>query len=256
MGAGVAWRVLGGSMHQIAFELKRGHLKTVAYGEKAMRGVDGMTAARFDLLCLLRQKSILGGGPPLTTGISQRELWQRLDLDKSTVSKMLCRLEEMGWVRRTRPTERRDWRSKKVFVTALGLQRIAKAMRIIFRERTLLGYFERIFKNVRPWKYKHVVEGLFEVCETIELIADCFGDRSLVWYDYGPQLLYGPLDSDYFARERFHPLYVPCPTPRTPNAPRKGPRLPCRPFEFSDYENAVRAVLWGDDKRRRARTTH
>jgi DNA-binding MarR family transcriptional regulator len=239
-------------MHQISFELKRGHLRTVAWGERAMSGVPDMTAARFDLLCLLREKSILGEGEPLTTGIRQRELWTRLDLDKSTISKMLTRLEEMGWVRRTRSPRPGEWRNKIVFVTALGLRRIAKAMRIMFRQRMMLSYFERIFKASAPWKHKHVVRSLLQVWETIQYIADCFGDRSIVCYDFGPQLAEGPWDFlDFRKRIDFHPLYAPPPTPRMPTPPRKGPRLPCRPFEFTPYENALRDGLWGDDKRRR-----
>jgi DNA-binding MarR family transcriptional regulator len=244
-------------MHQISFDLKRAHLRTVAYGEAALRGVGGMTAARFDLLCLLREKSIFRGTPPLSTGIPQRELWYRLDVDKSTVSKMLTRLEEMGWVWRARSTLRGDWRSKKVFVTPLGLQRIARAMRIMFRQRTLLSYFERIFKAAAPWKFKHIVRSLLEVQETIQFIAESFGDRSIVCYDFGPQLFEGPWDFvDHQTRRPFSPLYIPCPTPRMAR-PRKGPRLPTRPFEFTPYENAIRDGLWGDDKRRRRpRTTH
>jgi DNA-binding MarR family transcriptional regulator len=211
-----------------------------------------MTAARFDLLFLLREKSILGEGDPLTTGIPQRELWTRLDLDKSTISKMLTRLEEMGWVRRTRSTRRGDWRSKMVFATALGLQRIAKAMRVMFRQRTLLSYFERILKDREP--RKHVVKSLLDAYDVIHYIADCFGDRSIVCYDFGPQLAEGPWDFlDFRHRKDFHPLYTPPPKPRMPPA-RKGPRLPRRPFEFTPYENAVRDGLWGDEKRRRQRT--
>jgi DNA-binding MarR family transcriptional regulator len=242
-------------MHQISFDLKRAHLRTVAWGEAALRGVGGMTAARFDLLCLLRQKSILYGREPLTAGIRQQELWSRLDLDKSTISKMLTRLEEMGWVRRTRSPRRGEWRNKIVFVTALGLRRIAKAMRIMFRQRLLLSYFERIFKASPPWKHKHIVKSLLAVWETVQYIADCFGDRSIVCYDFGPRLAEGPWDFvDHRTRKTFHPLYAPPPTPRMPTPPRKGPRLPCRPFEFSAYENAVRDGLWGDDKRRRRRS--
>jgi len=241
-------------MHQIAFDLKRGHLRTVAYGEKAMRGVDGMTAARFDLLCMIRQQQILEGGDMLTTGIPQRQIWTRLDVDKSTVSKMLCRLEEMGWVQRARSTARGDWRTKKVCLTPLGLMRIAKAMRIMFRQRTMLKYFERIFKD-GPWRSKHVAQNLFEVSDTIQYVAACFGDRSIGCYDDATQLAEGSwcfLDSFY--RRPFHILYEPCPRPRMPSAPRKGPRLPCRPMEYTDYENSIRAVIWGDEKRRRRRS--
>jgi DNA-binding MarR family transcriptional regulator len=245
-------------MHQISFELKRGHLRTVARGERAMSGVPDMTAARFDLLCLLREKSILGETEPLTTGIRQRELWTRLDLHKTTKSKMLTRLVLWGWVRRARSPRPGEWRNKIVFVTPLGLRRIAKAMRIMFRQRMMLSYFERIFKASMPWKHKHVVKSLLEVWETVQYIADCFGDRSIVCYDFGPQLAEGPWDFlDFRKRIDFHPLYAPPPTPRMPTPPRKGPRLPCRPFEFTPYENALRDGLWGDDKRRRRpRTTH
>ena len=243
-------------MHQIAFDLKRGHLRTVAYGEKAMQGVGGMTAARFDLLCMIRQQQILEGGDMLTTGVLQRELWSRLDLDKSTVSKMLCRLEEMGWVRRARSSSPGDWRTKKVVLTSLGLERIAKAMRVMFRQRTMLKYFERIFK-AGTWGSKHVMQNVFDVSEAIQYVASCFGDRSIGCYEHGAQLADGIrcfLDRSY--RRPFHHLYEPCPTPRMPSAPRKGPRLPRRPFEFTAYENAIRDYLWGDEKRRRTRGAH
>jgi len=213
-----------------------------------------MTAARFVLLCVMRLKAIVHGDfatdDPLRIGMAQREIWSRLDVDKSTVSKMLRRLEEMGWIRRERSKAPGDYRTKKVFFTKLGLQRIAKAMRIMFRQRTLLKYFERIFK-AGNWRFKHVVKNLQTVSESIQYVADCFGDRSIVCYDYGPLLDEGPWDFwDYRKRLPFHPLYVPCPMPRMPPV-RKGPRLPKRPFEFTDYENAIRDVIWGTEKRRR-----
>ena len=238
-------------MHQIAFDLKRGHLRTVAWGETALRGVGGMTAARFDLLCLLRQKNLLDpdyGHGPLRDGLPQHELSNRLDLHKSTVSKMLTRLEAMGWIRRERSTKPGDWRTKKVFFTPLGLQRIAKAMRVMFRQRTMLKYFERIFK-IGKWRFTHVVKNLLEVSETIQYVADCFGDRSIICYDYGPQLAEGPWDS-FGRRLPYDPLYVPCPIPRMPPPPRKGPRSPCRPFDLGD---AALDRFWGNEKRRRKR---
>ena len=169
---------------------------------------------------------------------------------------MLCRLEEMGWVRRARSTLRGDWRSKMVFLTPLGLQRIAKAMRVMFRQRAMLKYFERIFK-AGPWGSKHVVQNLFEVSDTIQYVASCFGDRSIGCYDDGAQLAGGAwcfLNTWY--QRPFHHLFEACPAPRMPNPPRKGPRLPSRPLEFTVYEKAIRDGLWGDEKRRRRRTTH
>ena len=238
-------------MHQISFELKRGHLKTVAWGEAALRGrVPNMTAARFDLLYLLRQRAISYGDGALTTGILQRELWQRLDLDKSTISKMLRRLEAMGWVYRTRPTNPRDWRTKKVFVTQLGLRRIAKAMRIMFRQRLMPAYFERIVKEHRRWRIRHPVKSLCHLRETIHDVARCFGDVSLLTYDLGDRMDGWPLGFDHPGRT-LHPLYQPPPPPPRSPPTRKGPRLPCRPFELSEQEELILDSLRSNPRRRR-----
>ena len=111
-------------MHAISFQFKRAHLCTVKFAERVVRKIRGTTAARFDLLCLLRQAHLKRAplNDPLTVGMTQKELWTRLDLSPSTICKMLARLEEMGWIRRVRDT--RDRRRNIVLFTKVGLQRI------------------------------------------------------------------------------------------------------------------------------------
>ncbi len=177
-------------MHQIAFNLKRAHLRTVAHGERVMQSIPGMTAARFDLLCLIRQKELCQVQSRRPTagatqvGATQHDLWRLLDLSKQTISKMLCRLEELGWVKRIRASSE-NWRSRVVFLTETGLHHIAKAMRIMFRARALLHYFERVYKSVEPYASTHPVRCITEMAGHVRFIADVFGDRSFVLYDTG-----------------------------------------------------------------------
>lgn len=174
-------------MHAIAFQAKRVHLCTVAFGHHVLKKVRGMTAARFDLLCLLRQASLgltssaKTSRDPLKVGVTQKEIIQRLDLCRSTVSKMLARLEEMGWIRRAR--DRNDRRVKRVFFTPTGLRRTWHAMRTVFRQRALLARFEELFKLLQP--RTHVVQALRDFWNRLHAVAKGFGDRSLVHYDLG-----------------------------------------------------------------------
>ena len=63
---------------------------------------NGLTAAQYNVL------NILAATPD---GISQRELGDRLVVDRSNVTGLLDRLEKIGWVRRTDdPADRRVYR--------------------------------------------------------------------------------------------------------------------------------------------------
>src|SRR5690348_15988419 len=98
-------------MHALTFALKRAHLKNVAFAKGLLWALPGMTPARFDLLCILR-RAVMNepGWKRLDAARSQADLCRDLGLHRSTVSKMLLRLEEMGWIRRDRdPTDRRTF---------------------------------------------------------------------------------------------------------------------------------------------------
>jgi len=70
----------------------------------------GLTGAQYNVL------NILAASPD---GISQRELGDRLVVDRSNVTGLLDRLEKSGWVRRTDDPE--DRRVYRVVLTPAGL---------------------------------------------------------------------------------------------------------------------------------------
>lgn len=192
-------------MHAISFLAKRLHLVTTAFGQHVLRDiakVDGMTPARFDLLCLMRQPAIAlqemsresyeahgGPWPGRDEAImTQRAIVRRLALHPSTVSKLVKRLREMGWVKVTRDYD--DKRVKVVEATPLGLRRIWEAMRRVFRGRAMLAKFERIHKRLRP--SIHVVDAIDETHDLLSYIARFFGDRSDVVYHFGSRAQQAP----------------------------------------------------------------
>lgn len=90
----------------------------------------GLTAAQFNVLNLL-------SAPELTDGLSQRELADRLVVDRSNVTGLVDRMEAAGWVRRADdPGDRRVYR---VQLTAAGRklwQKVAPAYAEVVRQVT------------------------------------------------------------------------------------------------------------------------
>ena len=131
-------------MHAINFALKRAHLCTVSVGQRMMNlVVPQMTPARFDLLYYIRRGSIIAGTERLAPGTrKQRDIVRTLGLHKTTVAKMIRRLEEMGWL--TRKRDYADRRIKLVSLTKKGLRAIGDAMRFVFRRRALAKPYDRI----------------------------------------------------------------------------------------------------------------
>jgi DNA-binding MarR family transcriptional regulator len=181
-------------MHAMSFALKRAHLRAVAFGRKAIGHVEGMTPSRFDLLYLLRRVEILckPACHPLDGARAQLELVQDLGLHRSTVSKMLKRLEEMGWIRRTRCLL--DRRINNVALTELGLRAIWRAMRRVFRGKKLpRRAYEEIFRDREasppvvpsPGGTRHVVHIIYDAYRMLRAVARRFGDSSFLWYDLG-----------------------------------------------------------------------
>ena len=87
-------------MHSLTFHAKRFHLGAVAFGKKVVAKVKGMTPARFDLMYAIR---ITNSGCPLTNRLCgyflrQDRLRKILGLSPSTVSKLIKRLVQMGWI--------------------------------------------------------------------------------------------------------------------------------------------------------------
>ena len=167
-------------MHAISFLLKRAHLSTTNTGQRILYDVPGMTPARFDILCFARQGGIRRKMKDFAY-TTQKRICEGLGLHASTISKMLRRLEELGWI--TRQRDYGDRRVKTVMLTKLGLRKTWEAMRITFRGRLLATHYEMLARNIRPTQ--HVLESLDYVFDTLDVIAIGFGDEACFHYDHG-----------------------------------------------------------------------
>src|SRR5262249_41734336 len=116
-------------------------------------------------------------------GFAMRQdgLRRTLGLHPSTVSKMITRLVQLGWLRKTRSLE--DRRTFDVRLTDVGLRRLRRAMRLVFRVRTHLKHFEDLFRRLRP--DVHVLEGIHQHWLFVDEVARSFKDTSSLLYEFG-----------------------------------------------------------------------
>jgi len=165
-------------MHALMFAAKRVHLRTVAFGHRLVRGVAGMTAARFDLISAILQEP----GDPV---FGRRQVLERvrgisalagvLGLHRTTVSKMVKRLLEMGWLVARRSG--RDRRRVGIALSVLGWRSYIGAMGASVRpirsavRRCFAGYGARV---------DHVVAAVVRLWWEV---ARFFWDRAVVLYE-------------------------------------------------------------------------
>jgi DNA-binding MarR family transcriptional regulator len=168
-------------MHAVTFQIKRAHWSGVAFGKKALeKKLPTVTPARFDLLFAIRQSHPVG--QPTGCSIYQDELRAQLGLHPSTVSKMIKRLVQLGWVTNDeKPLD--DRRTRVVRLTREGFSKIEKAIRILFRQRIHLEHFEDLFRAWTP--DVHVLEAIAAFWDTTDQVARKFGDRSTLLYSFG-----------------------------------------------------------------------
>jgi DNA-binding MarR family transcriptional regulator len=182
-------------MDYLQFQIKRAHLRMVAFGRYVFApkrladgsfddGVPDMTPARFDLLFAVHGDR-RGGWSSVRGGIPQCELRERLGLAKMTVSKMLKRLEELGLVVRRR-NEGRDRRKKIVSLTEEGLRRIRAAFHRVFGKGAVRKKVLRIYTGVGRHRARRRLTPLrakvYEIFERVRLIATHFGDTVNLLY--------------------------------------------------------------------------
>ena len=173
-------RASAGGMHAISFLLKRAHLCSTNEGQRLLYAVPGMTPARFDILCFARQGGIRQKIPELAF-TTQKRIREGLGLSGSVISRMLKRLEELGWIERHRDYS--DARVKTVMLTKLGLRKIWEAMRLIFRGRPLAKHYEWVARRLRP--NDHVLDSLDHLYDTLDMVALSFDDGAWFYYDTG-----------------------------------------------------------------------
>ena len=153
-------------MHDVAFTIKRAHLRTTHIAQRCVRRF-GLTPARYDMMYAIWQHR----------ATRQSDLWSLFHVSRTTVSRMLIALEGLGLVQRTR---RRGRTSCALELTTKGQDIIRDAVRGCHRPLCLL--FESFFPRVRG--------RLDRACKVSELrdrfarVAVAFGDRSRFSYPF------------------------------------------------------------------------
>ena len=104
-------------MHTVFFGLKRAHHATLGLTRHALKRM-GLTAARFDLLFALKD---------IRLGMMQSRLRRLLGVSRTTVSRMLASLEQLGLL--TRRLSSSDRRTRDVNLTSRGRETIRLAHR-------------------------------------------------------------------------------------------------------------------------------
>src|SRR5262249_37405641 len=100
----------------------------------------------------------------------------------STVSKMIKRLKQLGWVTNDE-VDPSDRRTRIVRLTELGYRRIRKAMRVVLQQHVFRRWFKAFFANLSGDLVVHVDF----VRSAVDDIARGFGDRSELHYDDGTE---------------------------------------------------------------------
>ena len=153
-------------MHFLMFQMKRVHLRSLAAARALSQRVD-LTPTRYDYM-----QTIVGFRcePP------QHLLWRVLGISRTSASKMVRRLMELGLVTRRRAP--RDRRTFLLTLTPLGEKRWRRAFRHLHRKRPLQRRFERAFGD-RSWKTFRAVDRLND---TLRRVAKHLGDTSWTLY--------------------------------------------------------------------------
>ena len=155
-------------MHSLFFGMKRAYYASLGLTRRTLRRM-GLTAARTDLLYVIHRSCRVGIA-------LQSRLWRTLGVCPSVVSRMLKRLEAIGYVRRT--VLPGFVRRKQVTLTIKGRATILRAIRQFIG----WGYAELVLRSVlEPYRWHsewvvHVTFGRFR--EYLRLISEGFGDRA------------------------------------------------------------------------------
>ena len=171
-------------MHTLMFQLKRAHLRAVA-GARALSHKTGLTPARHDLM-----RCVLSFGVPYVEDLfeeHQSRLWRALGISRTSASRMVRRLIELGLApRRRAPHDRRTF---LVSLTKEGRRRMRRAYLILFKRKPFQRRFERAFGE-RTWTAYHAVRNL---SFAVDRVARHFRDSSWPLY---PELNLHPDESD------------------------------------------------------------
>ena len=154
-------------MTPVFFGLKRAYYATLGLTRRTL-GKMGLTAARMDVLYVIHKK---GRYPTL-----QGQLWRTLGVCPSVISRMLKRLEAIGYIQRDIVTN--DTRKRTVTLTTKGRARILRAIRQFIG----WGYAELALRSaLEPHRWHsewHTHVAVSQLQEYLRLIRVAFGDRA------------------------------------------------------------------------------
>jgi DNA-binding MarR family transcriptional regulator len=171
-------------MHNVFFGFKRAHHATLGLTRNILKRM-GLTAARFDMLYALKDSRL---------GMLQSRLRRLLGVSRTTVSRMLASLEQLGLL--TRRLSWSDRRTREVLLTPRGRASIVFAHRRLTRSGwaqlaldSALGTYGayRWYREGDSTKATALIDGL------LGQIRRVFGDRATLVYPWEPDDV-GPWD--------------------------------------------------------------
>lgn len=154
-------------MHPVFFGLKRAYYASLGLTRRTLRRM-GLTAARMDMLYVIHKS--------FKSTIRQSQLWRTLGVCASVVSRMLKRLEAIGYVRCT--VRYGHVRKRWISLTVRGRATILRAIRQFIG----WGYAQLVLRSVlEPYRWHsawHSYVALAQLREYLRLICVGFGDRA------------------------------------------------------------------------------
>jgi DNA-binding MarR family transcriptional regulator len=172
-------------MHTVFFGLKRAHHATLGVTRAALKRM-GLTAARFDLLFATKNAGRFG--------LLQSRLRRLLGVGRTTVSRMLASLEQLGLL--TRRVTWSDRRTRLVELTPRGRATITSAHRAFTRSgwaQLALDSALGTSGRYRWYREGDSIEGTALFDGLLRYVRDAFGDRARLRYPWDPEHV-GPWD--------------------------------------------------------------
>jgi DNA-binding MarR family transcriptional regulator len=165
-------------MHTIFFGLKRAHHATLGLTRHVLKRM-GLTAARFDMLFALKDVRI---------GMLQSKLRRLLGVSRTTVSRMLVSLEQLGML--TRRISSSDRRTRDVLLTPRGRSTIVSAHRAFTRS----GWAQLAVDSAlgtsgayRWYREGDSIQATALVDGILRQVRRVFGDRATLVYPWEPE---------------------------------------------------------------------
>ncbi len=158
-------------MHAIFFNLKRAFHSSLRFPQKVTRRY-GLTPARFDIMYLIDQAYGY---------VSQRSLRETLGVSRTTVSRMLRSLEEIGMIRRRCAGDRR---TREVYLSDVGRSRFRRAARELWGS----GLADLVVESLSSWSREPgaIFRNMCTLESHLRWIRDTSGDTATLHYPWHP----------------------------------------------------------------------